>query len=82
MQQHSHSCVIAFLAVNTKAAAFPVAAIREGQPGEESNPLFQFRGILSFVEVGGKEFGLGFKCWVLNDIGFISNLTPNMLLIL
>lgn len=80
--QHSHSCLIAFLAVTTETPAFPVAVIREGQPGEEPSPLFQFRGIQSFVEVGGKESGLGFKCWVLNDVGFISNLTPNTLLTL
>lgn len=76
--QHSHSCVRAFLAVTTETSAFPVALIRDGQPGEESRVLFKFRGFLSFVEVGGKESGLGFKCWVLNSIGFFSNLTPNI----
>lgn len=70
------------VAITAETAAFPVAVIMERQQGEESDPPFQFRGFLSFVEVAGKDSGLGFKCWILIDIGFISNLTPKILLIL
>lgn len=78
----SHQCNSIFVTFTAETAAFPVAIIFKKQHGEESGPSFQFRGILSFVEVRGKETGLGFKCWVLTEVDFISNLTPKILLIL
>lgn len=78
VMQHSHSCGIAFLAVTGETTAFPVTVIREGQPGEESSPLFQFRGICwALLKWEGRNLDLDSSA-----IGFISNLTPNMLLIL
>lgn len=77
-----HLCNSISVTITTETAAFPVAITIERQRGEESGPPFQFRGILSFVEEGRKESELGFKCCVLIDIGFISNLTPKILLIL